>query len=299
MRIGELSRRVGMSTHALRAWEKRYGLLRPTRSPGGYRLYSEHDEARVRRVLELKGQGVSPAQAVARVLVDERLSGDNGLALDGAIGHSPEVARHLVSFGEDLNQAVLRIDEAAGQSALDSLFHAVPVAEALEAGIVPYLQHLGAQWERGEVTIAHEHFASQLIRRRLSAFTLTWGTGTGPIAVLAAAPGERHDLVLLCFGVILGRQGWRVRYLGADTPVEDVATAARAVAADAVVVAATLPHHLGAASEGLQQLALDHRLFLAGTGAASSATSSGPLTSVPVLDSSLSGAARTLAAALP
>ena len=54
MRIGELSQRVGMTTHALRAWEKRYGLLRPTRTPGGYRVYGPADEKRVRHMLALR-----------------------------------------------------------------------------------------------------------------------------------------------------------------------------------------------------------------------------------------------------
>ena len=68
MQIGELSRRVGMSTHALRAWEKRYGLLRPTRTTGGYRIYSSADERRVLGVLALRDAGVPTAEAVLRVL---------------------------------------------------------------------------------------------------------------------------------------------------------------------------------------------------------------------------------------
>src|SRR3954468_7005851 len=68
-RIGELSRRVGVSPEVLRAWERRYGLLRPQRSRSGQRLYTELDEARVTRMLGHMDAGYSPAVA-ARLAVE-------------------------------------------------------------------------------------------------------------------------------------------------------------------------------------------------------------------------------------
>ena len=72
MRIGELAAKVGVSTHVLRAWESRYGLLRPVRSAGGYRLYGHEDERRVREVVALRSQGVSAVEASRRVLAADR-----------------------------------------------------------------------------------------------------------------------------------------------------------------------------------------------------------------------------------
>src|ERR1700712_3102367 len=63
LRIGELSRRVGESPELLRAWESRYGLVVPERSPGGLRLYSEHDERRVRAMREHINAGLSASEA--------------------------------------------------------------------------------------------------------------------------------------------------------------------------------------------------------------------------------------------
>src|SRR6185436_2910459 len=74
LRIGELSRRLGVSDHVLRAWERRYGLLRPVRSAGGFRLYSEADEARVRRMQAFIAQGLSPAEAAHAALDDGRVT---------------------------------------------------------------------------------------------------------------------------------------------------------------------------------------------------------------------------------
>ena len=75
VRIGELSRRLGVSVHVLRAWESRYGLLQPTRSTGGFRLYSAADEARIRRMQAHLDEGLSAAEAARTVLREERKRG--------------------------------------------------------------------------------------------------------------------------------------------------------------------------------------------------------------------------------
>jgi DNA-binding transcriptional MerR regulator len=69
LRIGELARRTGASPELLRAWERRYGLLRPSRSQGGYRLYTAADEARIRHMRAYLARGVAAAEA-ARLAVD-------------------------------------------------------------------------------------------------------------------------------------------------------------------------------------------------------------------------------------
>ena len=63
LRIGELSRRVGVTPEVLRAWERRYGVLQPHRSRSGQRLYTAADEERVRQMLGHMQGGYSPAVA--------------------------------------------------------------------------------------------------------------------------------------------------------------------------------------------------------------------------------------------
>src|SRR6185437_13326108 len=70
LRIGELARRVAVNQDLLRAWERRYGLLKPVRSPSGFRLYSGADEQRVRRMQAHLGRGLAAAEA-ARAALDE------------------------------------------------------------------------------------------------------------------------------------------------------------------------------------------------------------------------------------
>jgi MerR family transcriptional regulator, light-induced transcriptional regulator len=261
LRIGELARRLGLSEHVLRAWEKRYHVLHPARSAGGYRLYSDADESRVRRMQAHLANGMSAAEAAGAALSEESdlLPAGPNRAL-GDPGGLAEAARAL---GEYLNP----FDEPAAQAALDRLFAQHTVEEVLRDVVMPYLHNLGERWEQGTVTVADEHLVSNMLRGRLASFARGWGRGIGPRAVLACAPGEQHDLPLLAFGIVLHRNGWRVEYLGADTPIDDVARAAVAMSADLAVLSAAIPGRLDPYAADLAGLAAVVPLAIAGAGA--------------------------------
>ncbi|MFL6170539.1 MAG: MerR family transcriptional regulator [Ornithinibacter sp.] len=293
MRIGELAAKVGVSTHVLRAWESRYGLLRPVRSAGGYRLYGHEDERRVREVIALRDQGVSAAEASRRVLATERgTSGYDGDSDDGpgqaaaaeggrgsdgagtasAVGTAngsapPGLRADPPMLVAQLLDAVTALDEDRAHAVLDTAFHERSVESAIIDVLLPLFVRVGEMWELGRIGIAQEHFASSLVRRRLGALSLTWGVGTGPVAVLACPPGEFHDIVLLSFGVLLGRAGWRIRYLGPDTPIHSLSQAARLTQADAVVLACRRPTGFRGHASALRRLSEDHPVWLAGRGA--------------------------------
>ena len=263
LRIGELAAVVGVSAHVLRAWERRYGLVEPLRSSGGYRLYGPEAEARVRAVLALRDQGQPVSSAVAQVLAERRLGAGTAGGADAAepTGHSP---RQLMAR---LLEAVDRFDERAVQGVLDDTLDGLGLEPALCEVVLPFLVDLGDRWSRGEATIGHEHFASQLVRRRLSARSLTWGVGTGPIAVLACPAGERHDIGLLAFGLLLGQAGWRIRFLGQDTPASDLYAAVRVIGPDLVVLAATRPEALVDQGEATRQMSGQYLVAVGGPGA--------------------------------
>jgi MerR family transcriptional regulator, light-induced transcriptional regulator len=275
LRVGELSKLVGVSTHVLRVWEQRYGLLNPVRSPGGYRLYSRDDVSRVRRMLELRAGGLAVSSAAKEVLAADRAASFGGRASD-ADGHGARAAGGLGQAGSPgspiresivgaMLDAVREFDEARLQSLLDDRLRGDTFEEVLRHDLVPFLRELGEGWERGDITVAHEHFATGLIRRRMSTYTLCWGSGDGPRAVLTCPPSEHHDLMLYAFGVVLGRRGWQVRFLGADTPIEAMGAAAEP--GDVVIVACSrrvvLIDHL----PQLRSLASAFSVALAGAGA--------------------------------
>jgi MerR family transcriptional regulator, light-induced transcriptional regulator len=255
LRIGELSRRAGVSPELLRAWERRYGLLRPARSPGGLRLYSDADLERVRAMQQHLAAGVAAAEAAA---------------LATQARETTSVSPAPAELQRDLDAALTGFDEAGAQAILDSLLAATTLDWTLSRIVIPYLHDLGERWERGEVSVAQEHFASSVLRARLLGLSRGWSRGLGPRVLLACAPGERHDLGLIAFGLALRGRGWRIGYLGADTPVESVANAAEAYGPLFVVISAVSAEPFRANLAELRKLAHDEQLCLGGAGAAES-----------------------------
>jgi DNA-binding transcriptional MerR regulator len=250
LRIGEFARRAGVSAAVLRAWERRYGLLRPVRSSGGYRLYTAEDAERVARMRRGLDRGLSAAEAARAALVEARPSA--GLLDDAAVR---------------LLAAIHEYDEAAVQAVLDESFAAFGLEAVLRQLILPALTRVGREWEQGVLGISQEHFASNLIRARLLALARLWGRGSGPVALLACAPGERHDISLLAFGLILRSHGWRILFLGADTPTATISEAARSMQPAVTVLASFDPARLEADSSAIRRVAKQFPLFLGGPGA--------------------------------
>jgi MerR family transcriptional regulator, light-induced transcriptional regulator len=250
LRIGELSKRSGISPELLRAWERRYGLLSPTRSAGGLRLYSPADLERVRTMREHLATGVAAAEAAALALE----TGD-------ATASSPAALR------DDLADALDRFDEPQAQAALDRLLSLMTVDALLAEVVMPYLRELGDRWERGEASVAQEHFASAVLRGRLLGLARGWGLGVGPVALLACLPGELHDLGLIAFGLVLRERGWRIALLGSDTPIDTIADAVAKLGPDAVVLAAVTPEPFEAVADEIRSLAGGTPVLIGGGGA--------------------------------
>ena len=281
LRIGELSRRVGVSDHLLRAWESRYGLLHPVRSPGGFRLYSAADESRVRMMQDQLAEGLSAAEAARAVL-------GAGAGAVAAPAGSPVPAGSAAV----LRQALDAFDEPGAQAALDRLLADLSVPAVLRDVVLPYLADLGERWQGGTATIAAEHFATHVIRGRLAGLARGWGGGHGPRALLACPPGELHDLALMMFGIVLHGTGWRIDYLGTNTPMGELARAAGESGPDLVVLAAARPQVLKPLRAELASLARRAPLALAGAGAmAQTATAAGAalLTGDPVTEAETAG----------
>jgi DNA-binding transcriptional MerR regulator len=252
MRIGELSRRTGVSPELLRAWEQRYGLLRPERSPGGFRMYSQDDEARVRRTTALIAQNVPAAEAARQAL--------SNVSADEAGPDRPVVEL----LAQDLQDALDRFDSEAANDVLDRLFGAVSADYALREVLVPYLHELGERWSTGAASVAQEHFASHLIRGRLLGLAGDWGVSHRDSAVLACLPGEAHDLGLVILGLLLTRRGWRVTFLGADTPLDTLEASVPVLSPALVVLGTYQPSLFRTHHEAISRLASHVRVAVYG-----------------------------------
>jgi MerR family transcriptional regulator, light-induced transcriptional regulator len=253
IRIGELSRRLGVSPDSLRAWERRYQLLQPVRTSGGFRLYSRADELRVRAMRDHLAQGLSAAEAARAAL-----AADTPPPAPGAAG--------VAQLRRELLEALTGFDAIRAHALIDRLVAELGAGEAIRDVILPLLRHLGEGWARGEVDVSEEHFASRLIEARMLALLRGSDRGAGPMAVLACAPGELHTLGLVGFGIALRNHGWRVTYLGADTPIAGIRRASRDVSPALVVLSAAMPTHLAGIEAELRDLAATVPLALAGAG---------------------------------
>ena len=252
LRIGELSKRVGVSPELLRAWERRYGLLRPARSPGGLRLYSPADIERVTLMQRHLSEGLAAAEAAA-------------VALRETVGEeAAPTSLRPAAIRNELSEALDEFDEPRAQAILDRLLALATVETLLSEVVVPYLQELGERWKRGEASVAQEHFASSVLRGRLLGLARGWGLGVGPVAVLACLPGEQHDLGLIAFGLGLRARGWRIVYLGPDSPIDTVAEVSRELEPSLVVLNAVSRERLRPVLPKLRELARHHQVGLGG-----------------------------------
>jgi DNA-binding transcriptional MerR regulator len=255
LRIGEVSRRTGVSVDLLRAWEKRYGVLSPGRSEGGFRLYSDDDVERVRAMRTHLSEGLAAAQAARLALESE---------VRPALTGSPD----LVSQDRvELEEALASFAEVRANAVLDRLLATLSLDALLAEVLLPYLHDLGDAWERGDVTVGQEHFASNVIRGRLLGLGRGWGAGIGPHALLACPPGELHDLGLIAFGLALRSRGWRITFLGQDTPISTVEEHVRVLQPDRVVLSAAEAGPLNDSLQDLRRLTESVPVSLAGAGA--------------------------------
>lgn len=275
LRIGEVARRCGVAPATLRAWERRYGVVAPVRGASGYRLYSAADQRRVRAMRELVDAGIAPAEAAARV----REGGDEPGPADAAgptIG--PEAQEELIA-------ALLGFDEGTADELLDRALAAFTTDAVLDGLVLPVLREIGDRWSRGDASVSQEHFASGLLRGRLLGLARGWGGGSGPLALLACPGGERHDLGLIAFGLALRGRGWRVSFLGPDTPVSAIVEATERVRPDVVVLYAREPERFLRVEPELVEISARSNLLLAGPGAGrslSAAVGAGLLLDGPV-----------------
>jgi MerR family transcriptional regulator, light-induced transcriptional regulator len=212
---------------------------------------------------------------------------------------APEAAASpppLQAAARELAGALDRFDEEQAHAVLDRLLAAYRVETVLRDLLVPYLHDLGERWARGEVSVAQEHFAAHLLRGRLFGLARGWGQGRGLVAILACLPGEQHDLGLIICGITLYRLGWRILYLGPDTPIATIRQATESLGPDLVVLSGTVPAPIAAHADAIADVARQTTVALGGAGAtAELATRVGAL----LLDQDPVTAAQTMDRALP
>jgi MerR family transcriptional regulator, light-induced transcriptional regulator len=254
LNIAAVARRTGVGEHTLRKWEQRYGVLRPTRTDGGQRRYSEDDVGRVQWLAARLHEGYRIGEAAAMLT-----------ASGGEAPGSPE----------ELRDALLATAGRAGKNGLgpllDHAFALYPLEQALRDVICPCLVGIGELWERGELSVGQEHLATAAIRARLERTLAEPRGAVRGLAVLACAPGEQHELGLLMLACLLRADGWDVIYLGQRTPVADALAIAQGREATVLAFSVTMAENVEALEREFESVTGRTRVETVVGGAASSA----------------------------
>jgi MerR family transcriptional regulator, light-induced transcriptional regulator len=247
--IKTVVQQTGSTPATLRAWERRYRVLSPGRSDGGYRLYSEHDIAILRWLKTQVEDGVSISSAVALLDLQHRVGEFPELELLSASSAGREPApgpRNADAIAEELLGALCAFRETEAEAILAEAFALYPVESVAEEIIAPVLVEIGERWHGGQASIVQEHFATAFLRRRLSTLFHAYDQpATGPLAMTGSVPGEWHDVGILLVSLTLRRHGWRVIYLGPNVPISDLIQEVKLLAPDLVCFSATTADSVG------------------------------------------------------
>ncbi|MFM6847872.1 MAG: B12-binding domain-containing protein [Terrabacter sp.] len=168
---------------------------------------------------------------------------------------------------DELEQTLEGFDETGGHRVLGRVFAELDLENALSDVVLPYLHSVGERWSQGAIGVAQEHFASNVLRSRLSLLMNAEARTEGPLAVLACMPEEHHEFGLMAMSLALSRLGWRVCYLGADTPIPELAVTCRTLRPEAVVLSAHRRTAFEAHGPVLRRIAASTSLHVAGPGA--------------------------------
>lgn len=216
-RIKTVSSLTGITATTLRAWERRYDVVDPRRTPSGYRVYSEDDIARLVRVKSLVDKGFKAGEAME-------------IIRRGA--HEPSPSRvdgeGLHRVRSQLLNALLRLDRSAA-ARLASQLVATPFDRQIDQIFSPLLGQVGEMWAEGDCSVAQEHFASAFVRERLVGMLEAFSDAPpdAPEVLCVGTPGELHEFGLLAAAIHLAMRGWRITYLGADLPIDQIAPIAQ------------------------------------------------------------------------
>jgi DNA-binding transcriptional MerR regulator/methylmalonyl-CoA mutase cobalamin-binding subunit len=216
--IKMVSEMLGIPKNTLIAWERRYRIVDPDRTDGGYRVYSDRDVAVLRRVQTLLDQGYKIGEA-CHIVLDEA----DRVPVEPVRPAATDLAA-LAAIKDQLKERLLVFDRA-GADRIGTRLVVVPFEAVIDAVYFPLLREVGQAWEAGRVSVVQEHYITAYCREKLLVMlnAVQSGLTSSPEITCATPPGEHHELGLLALALRLALRGFRVVYLGTNVPTTDLA----------------------------------------------------------------------------
>ena len=228
--IGTAARLADVAIETVRIWERRYEILRPGRSEGGHRLYSDDDVDLLRGAKTLVDDGLRPSEVF-------RLGRERLIELARSKQQPP-----AADWGDAIDAVIdagLRLDDNAVAALLDGALLNRSHDEVANGLWLPVMSRVGDLWERGQLPIAVEHFLQQHVSSRMQTALRATPSQAGPIALCACAPDDRHEVGLFAAALALKKNGYAVVVLGGDVPASELESAVVTSKAAVVVLSVT------------------------------------------------------------
>lgn len=245
---------TGVNPTTIRAWERRYQFIVPSRTESGHRLYSDQDVEKIKWVVDKQKEGLTVSQAIQQ--------------LHQAVAPEPKATRlYDEELKDGLLDSLLSFDERTAHDLINRAFNTFSFEKVTNDIIGPLLMEIGSRWEKGAITIAHEHFATAFLRSRLSTLSLQMPMNPFlPRITCVCAPGEMHEIGLLFVTLYLRQHGYDVIFLGSGFPKEDLNQALNDIDTKCLIFSCTLSEHIPELLEAMAYIRQDHPDLIIGAG---------------------------------
>ena len=233
-RINRFARLTGLSTHVIRAWERRFQLVQPTRGPNRYRLYTDEDVALFRYLKEEteKGSAIGELAELGREELLRRCK------LEAKETREPPINRLI----DELILTLMDHDRTGFERRLNGAVAVIPFEEGLHRILLPLQIRVGELWHDGKLSVALEHYVTRQVQQKLFAAMNQLRTmDHGPQVVVACPPKEFHEVGAQTVAYFCAVRGCRVSYLGADVPVPALIDFSKKVRPHLVLMSFTVP----------------------------------------------------------
>ena len=224
---------TGVHSVTLRAWERRYGLIMPERTPKGHRLYTQADIETIQRITELLNQGIAISQV--RPLLE------SGLSRPAEEQQSVE-ADIWQRYRNNMLSAIERFEENEVEHLYNDALSLYPLGLVQNHLLIPLLHQLGERWKNREAGICEEHFFTTYLRSKLGSRIQHLNQhNSGPLLLIACLPDEYHEVGMMMFTLAVLDKGYRALILGANAPIEQIPVVHRRRACAGIVLSASSP----------------------------------------------------------
>lgn len=214
----------------IRVWERRYGIVQPSRSVNRYRVYSDEDVALLRflKSEQDKGRSIGELASEGRELLLMRMR------------TTPAPSAPAQPFDRLLDELIATLeplDRAEFERRLNGAVAVIPFEEALQCLLLPLQHRIGELWHQGRLNVGVEHYVTKLIQQKLfSVMNQLPLNENGPRVVVGCPAGEFHELGAQAVAYHCAMRGCQIYYLGPNIPIADLQAFCQRVGPDLILL---------------------------------------------------------------